>query len=281
MHRTLSAIAIGCALGACEPEAHVPFAPVRDGAVERPDGGPIRVRDDAGRDAGELDGGALDASGLDAGDGGTPPPRIDGVIEPGEWDAALEATSSTMPAPPFSSDRLTRVRVIRTSTRLYVAIEGTIGLGNALMMLLDADYGSENGTTLAGTGLSDFDGDLDRALSSPVWSTALAELRPDYAWGTTMMPFARIGGDATTGWREVASAPADFQRIGPASVSQCSTIACETSIVLGDGGIVAAGEIALLVRTGNTFGDLSPQTLPMDEPSVPETITRVLRIPAL
>lgn len=275
--RAAIALSFLCALAACEPDEVLPTVPERDGAVEHQDGGLIVRRADGGQDGGP----PVDAGDGGSFDGGRAPtdPRIDGNIEDAEWAGAIVETSLTASVAPFSFDRLERVLAIRTTTRLFVAIEGNLGTGNVMMMLLDADFGEGNGLVLSG-GLSDLDGTLDRAISGPVWGSTLADFRPDYAWGTNTIPLMRTGADDVSGWREIASTVGEFQWLGAGTVSACTFRGCETSISLGTAGIPDAGEIALVVRIGGGFDVLSNQTLPMDDPSQPETISMVLRVPA-
>src|SRR5690606_21275804 len=82
-------------LAACDEPDPPPFAPGRDGDVERPDGSPS-LRIDAGSDGAvePLDGGARPDA--ETGDASTPAvPTVDGVIGEAEWEGAIVAESAT------------------------------------------------------------------------------------------------------------------------------------------------------------------------------------------
>ena len=271
-------ITLALLLAACEEPDPPPFAPGRDAEVERPDSSLV-VRIHAGSDAAvePLDAGARpDAETADA---STPTvPNIDGVIAEGEWEGALVAESPT-PAVTLP-DRLTRLLVRRTAARLYVAIEGSVGEGRGMLLLLDADYAGDRGVVLTAGVLADQTGALDRAITNALFTTLDPELRPDYAWGALGIPFEIDGADDGAGWREIATRSDDFLVIATGNRTACSELACETSIALGPAGIDGAGEIAIAVRSGNEVGLLSNQTLPMDLPSSPDSISALLFVPA-
>lgn len=271
------------ALLACEPEEPPPFAPGRDGSIERPDTGPTFWRVDSGTDSGPpTDAGpTTDAETDDAGpvpDGGPAPvaPTIDGTLGATEWAGALERIADVPPGPPFEGDRLTRLLAIRTETRLYVAVEATLEPDHAIVMYVDADLEEPNGVILTGAAdLADFGGTLDRALSVPLSSSLL---RPEYAWGTTSMPIALSGSGDLAGWRDIMISQTSFATIGISSPTRCSDTVCETSIPLGLSGIAGARTIALVVRISDGLG-VSPQTLPLQAGELPEVLTEVLEIP--
>lgn len=271
------------ALFACEPVTPAPFVMPRDSGRERPDATVPFTRVDSGTDSGP----GSDAGGVveeDAGlvDGGTPAgtPTIDGVIDPTEWEGALESTSSTAPAFPFEGDQLTRLLVRRTTTRLYIAVEGMLEPGHSFLVYVDADTDSDRGVLLvSGTELSDTTGLLDRALSTGL-TTTIPTLRIDYAWGTTQMPAGPTGSLDEVGWRDIATRPDDFITItSGANLTACSETACETSIAFGAGAIDRATTLSVFARLGDALGNLSNQTLPMDDPSAPELVSVLLVVP--
>jgi hypothetical protein len=266
-------VALVSAFAACIPKEPPPPVPVADSGLPRPDGGPFVV----GRDGGS-DGAGLDASprvdAQVAGDAGTRAlPTIDGTIRAGEWDDAMRFVSETPSSAPFERDTLRRLYALRTRERLYLAIEGSLEAPHAFLVYVDADHPSDRGVLLSGSTLSDRTGSLDRALSATLF--AAPDLRPDYAWGTTIMPRTPAGSDDRTGWRILARED-DFRTVeGAGDVSACSTTACETSIAIGPGGIERATDIALFVRLGDAEGNLSNQTLPLDDPRAPELVGRI------
>lgn len=267
-------------LWGCTASAPTPFAPVADGAVTRGDGGPIRV---SVRDAGATpDGGAdgdIDGDADVGPDAGRLVPQIDGIIAESEWADAASASAITPPAPPFPFDRLSQLVAIRTDTTLYLGISGAISSGSVLMLWLDTELGSDEGAVLSGRVFTDFDGALDAAISEQIWLTDAPDFRPDYAWGTTFMPFSATAADAESGWRRVAEPTETFEWLSRGVISQCRETQCETLIPLDTPGFTSTGTIAVAVRIGNTFGALSNQTLPQDDPNAPETLTTFLLIP--
>ncbi|AKF05581.1 hypothetical protein [Sandaracinus amylolyticus] len=275
--RATCALVLAGALSiACEERDPAPFAPERDGAIERPDGGPLVItRRDAGqRDAG-IDAGAFD--GGDLGDAGVGLPVVDGVIGEREYELGIDDVTSSTP-PTGLPDQLTRLLVVRTATRLWIGIEGNVGPGRGMMLLLDAAYGGEDGVTLTAGSLADNVGTLDRALSSAVLFSAEDSFRPEYAWGALAeVPFTIDGSEDDVGWREITTAD-DFADLPSGNRTVCSEDACETSIPIGGTGILRAGTIAIAVRTIDANGLLSSQTLPLDEPGAPESISNVLRV---
>jgi len=267
------------ALTACAAPAPAPSVPARDaGTPTASDGGLIAVFPDGGpgpdaapgRDAAAPFDGAVDAAAPAL-------PRIDGVIDEGEWSAAVVTRSMTPPADSRPGDTLRALSAIRTAERLYLAIEGTIASGDAMLVFVDRDFGTGRGAVLAGMPFADPTGALDRAMSVPLVS-ALSELRPDAAWGTLRMPTAApTSGDDATGWRDVATEPSDFIALeGGSTISACTATACETSIGLGRGGLGAVEELAVFARIGNGLSSLSNQSLPSDDPS---SVSVLLRVP--
>jgi hypothetical protein len=277
---SLAALAALAAL-ACAPEERPPPPGTRDAGIERPDGGPIVVRRDAGRDAEAGDsGGGWSDSGVPQPDGAAGPalPVIDGVIGRDEWVGAALYVSTTPAVAPFEGDTLRRLHVLRTSDHLLLAIEGTLEPTHAFLVYVDADVGSERGVILSGKSLGDRSGALDRALSAVLFGRS--ELRPDYAWGTTVVPRATTASDDRIGWRDLAN-PTEFRTItGSTNVSACSVSACETAIAIGRGGIEMAGDIAIFVRLGDAEANLSNQTLPQDDPASPESVSVFARAAA-
>ncbi|WP_236606785.1 hypothetical protein [Sandaracinus amylolyticus] len=278
MRATCALVLVGALSIACEEREPPPFAPERDGAIPRPDAGPIIIRP---RDSGaepmdaELDAGAFDGGETDAGVG---LPIVDGVIGEREYELGIEVTSST-PATLFA-DRLTRLLVVRTGSRLWIGIEGSVEVGRGMMLLLDAAYGSEEGVTLTASSLADTAGTLDAALSTVAFFGSEDAFRPEYAWGELAeIPFSISGTDDLVGWRDITITD-DFAALTVGNQTVCTEDACETSIPIGGTGILRAGDIAIAVRSFDEDGVLSSQTLPLDEPGAPESIATVLLVPA-
>ncbi len=285
------ATSLGCAAG-MPPNDPIDGGP--DAQIVRPDSGPDAGRD-AGSDAGERDGdGGMDAAvsedaGADAGeasdagtdaappsDGGPPPITIDGVIGASEWAGAEEASSSTTTE--WAGSELRRLLATVRDGRLYVAVEGTVEGNNALAVYVDNALGDASGVADLAT-LTDGAGSLDDALSAGF--TTPSSFRADFAWGTQDMDRSASGSDARMGWRGIAVAdPSDFAWIDPGTApTTCSASACETSIDLATLGGSSPRTIALFARITNFDGLVSPnQTLPMDDPSAPRTVSVLLMV---
>src|SRR5688572_14572661 len=147
------------ALLACaEP---IPPLPLPDGSIAR----------DAGtRDAGPVP------------DAGPPQPVVDGIVTDAEW-ARGETVRANIPTDQ-SGSTLTALRARVRSGRLFVAVEGSIAPGDAILIYVDRSLGTPDGTDTAD--LSDRDGTLDalisRALDTP------DNFHADFAWATQAMP---------------------------------------------------------------------------------------------
>lgn len=218
-------------------------------------------------------------------DAGTDPPDagapggivIDGIVGADEWAGATVFTNDIASAGIFASDSLRTLRAVRESTRIVVAIEGNVTAGDAIAMYVDHDLGGFDGV-VSPTPFNDFAGALDRALSKTLFPSA--ELRVDFAWGTLDMNRTATPGDDRMGWREVGVNPDMFTRIdGPPSA--CSADACETAIDLTTLGVTTTADVAIFVRLVDATSDaVSNQTLPMDDPVAPETVTAFVVLPA-
>jgi hypothetical protein len=222
------------------------------------------------------DAGAPMDAGVDAGPTGL---VIDGVVDPGEWAGALEATSSQPSSGSFAGNTLRTLRVIRTATELHVAIEGTLTTGNAYLMYVDHDLGGFDGVT-SPTPLVDVVGGLDLALSKELYTPA--DVRVDFGWGTLDTGRSASGPDDRMGWRDLGTDPSNFATIDAADApTACSSAGvCETSISLTDLGAAAGDTIALFVRIGDADSvNLSNQTLPMDDPGAPGFVATTLEVP--
>lgn len=225
----------------------------------------------------ELEDGRPDAGVLDAGvDAGGPAVGVvvDGVIGADEWAEASVYPNAISAAGIFAGSALRSLRALREGSRLYVGIEATLGADQAIAMYVDADVGGFDGL-VSPTPLDDFAGALDRALSKELVTPA--EIRIDLAWGTLQMSRAAGAIDDRMGWRDVATNPDEFRAIdGTRAPSACSENACETSIELATLGVPPGATIGVFVRlVSSTTVAFSNQTLPMDNPAIPELIDAV------
>ena len=295
---------VGCATAAPARDAgrdggrSLPDAFLEDGSTDGgpTDGGPADApadapgpldagtdagRGDAGRDAGGIDAGG-DAGGTDAGgtDAGPVAPTIDGVLGASEWAGATMVTSTT--ATDWTGDELRSLRALLLADALYLAIEGTIEGGNAMLVYVDRAQGTAEGVALAT--LTDSTGALDDAMTAGF--TTPATVLPDLGWGTVDLSRAATGADDRMGWRDFirAASPADLYWILPTEAATvCGATVCETrlprtSLDLG-AGATRPRTIAIFARIANATGLVSPnQTLPMDDPTMPRTVTMLLTL---
>lgn len=215
-----------------------------------------------GVDAGVTDGGG-------APDGGVASIRVDGRIDPGEWAAGSVLTNVVVPLGAFVGNEVTALHTLRDATTLYIAVEGTLTFGNAIVVYVDHDlYGADG--IASPTPLDDVIGGLDTALSKSMITPS--ELRLDMAWGTLDMARDATVGDDRMGWRGIGANPSLFADIP--GMSSCGTDVCEASVALRDLGVAAADDIGIYVRlVSATSTAFSNQTLPADDGFAPELIT--------
>lgn len=225
-----------------------------------------------------LDEGAIvvDAGTPDAGPPDAGPPDgvvIDGVLGVEEWASASVFTNTAAPAGTFATNPpLTRLFTMRDATHLYMAVEGGVSAGNAIVAYLDRDVGDGTGVP-SPTPLDDFNGDLDRALSKMLFTPS--DLWIDFAWGTLDM--GRVGAlnDPRMGWRDVSSNLSLFAPVSSTvAPTACGPTTCETSISLAALGAGSGDDIGVFVRlVSATSLAMSNQTLPMDDPLAPELVS--------
>lgn len=228
----------------------------------------LRLDDAVVPDAGMPD------AGVDAGPEGV---VVDGALSPGEWDAAMMLTQSTVATGSFVGSSLDALYALRTDDRLYVAVEATLTAGNALVVYVDRDLFGIFGLP-SPTPLDDVSGQLDRALSRPMFTPA--EVLIDHAWGTLDLGRAATAFDDRMGWRDVGTTPDDFRAFDVADApTVCGPSVCETSIALADLGVGSGDAIGLYARlVSATSAALSNQTLPFDDPANPDFVTEVVRL---
>jgi hypothetical protein len=223
--------------------------------------------------------GGTDASVPDAGkpneDAGLPDkaPKIDGVIEAGEWTTATRITQSEPTNWGVGKNQLSDLYAKVFDGRLYIALAGKVEAQNALVLYVDSQ--STGGS--APKDLKDDTGQLDNAISAAL--TIPSTMKVDFAFGVRAMGKWGAGLDDTMGWRDLRD-PENFAWFDTASVapSVCSLDACETSIALAT---LAPTGVSMLMfaRILTATGDAaSNQTLPYDAPSNPLTVSNVLTL---
>ncbi|MFK7985248.1 MAG: hypothetical protein AB8I08_04385 [Sandaracinaceae bacterium] len=206
---------------------------------------------------------------LDAGvmDAGPPGIVIDGRMDDGEWDGAATTSNTTVAIGGFVGNALRQMWVQRDDVFVYLAVNGALTAGNAILVYVDHDYTGFDGLA-SPTPLDDTTGGLDRALAKSLFTPP--EFRLDFAWGT--LGFSRSGTlDANFGWRDVGTNPTTFRAVE--TPTACGADLCETRIRLDDLGLAPADDVALFARLGSANNlALSTLTLPPDDPGAAEFI---------
>jgi hypothetical protein len=206
-------------------------------------------------------------------DAGPRGPQIDGVVIDDEWDGATIADEDVATDRPGSV--LTRMRALIDDGRLFVAVEGTLASGDALVVYVDRALGSPDGVADP-SDLSDESGALDAALSETI--TTPSELAADFAFGTTLMSHTAAGLDDTQGWRDLSD-PTSFRWIAAETAPMaCGDAGCEAAIGLDELGGTAPRTIAIFARIVRAEGGLTNQTLPSDDASDPTTVSALLTV---
>lgn len=249
----LGAMALG-AFTACKREPPPPPPPF--------DAGPPR------------DAGSIDARVFPRRDAGPLGPIVDGVVDDDEWADAVLAENTVDTDEPGSA--LERLRAVVVDGRLFVAVEGTVADGGALLVYVDGELGGADGVSDFAD-LTDEDGVLDgrlsRSFALPVGFAA------DAALGTTLMPRTTVGLDDGSGWRDIGTDPTEFRWLpGETAPLVCSATACEASIELGELPGEVPRELAVFARLESAAGVLTNQTLPEDDPADPATVGVVLTV---
>jgi hypothetical protein len=208
------------------------------------------------------------------------PPAIDGVIGPTEWAGAAMAAGATPTI--WTGNELLSIRALLLGGGLYLAIEGRIEGGNSIVVYVDRTRGASEGVTLAS--LTDSTGALDSSITAGFATPS--DVRPDLGWGTLDLSRAATGADDRMGWRDFvrAASPDDLYWILPIEApTVCGAAACEAmlpraALDLGSGAM-RPRTVAIFARIANHDGTMSPnQTLPMDDPAMPRTVSALLEI---
>lgn len=220
------------------------------------------------------DAGSFDAHVLPRRDAGPAGPFVDGVVDESEWADARVVENAVATDQPGNT--LERLRVLVVENRLFLAVEGTIADGGALLVYVDGELGGADGVSDFAD-LTDEDGLVDGRLSRPF--DVPVGFAADVAFGTTMMPREVVGLTDDAGWRDVGTDPSEFIWLsGETAPLVCSATACEASIELGELPGEAPREIAVFARLESADGFLTNQTLPEDDPGAPENVSEVITV---
>lgn len=256
-----------------------PVAPAHDAAgldAYREDSGPVLVVDMGPRDAGSDTG--VDAPAPDVGSPDAGPPfaiAIDGRFDDTFWATASVVPNDTVVVSPFDGDSLTNLYYGRDQNWLYLGFEGTLTTGDAVVVYVDSHFG--DGVSLFG-GLGDHNGPVNSVLSLSL--TGTAEFQPEWGWGTSAMPHVLGVSDTTIGWRALSANPNPFATITVNERSACTSMGCETAILLAQLGVTPGGYLTLLVRLGRPSVGFSNQTFPRADAATPELVDVPIMVPA-
>lgn len=230
---------------------------------------------DAGTDAGTIADAGVDSGGDASLDGGPPAPVIDGTLGPTEWRGATVVSDTTATA--WAGNELRAMRALVRDEGLYIAVDGAIAGGNAIVVYVDRARAGSAGVSLGS--LTDSSGALDDALSAGF--TTPPDVLPDLAWGTLDLSRTAAPSDDRMGWRDLGrGTPADLHWVTDAQ-SACGATSCETFLPRSslDLGVTGARTIAIFARITNHDGTVSPnQTLPTDDPTMPRVVTQLVEI---
>ncbi len=256
-------------------------------------GDPDTGRDDAGDAGPDADGGDADASDVDpdasdvepdagdasdASDASVVAITIDGTLSEGEWDdvPVVRNTEETV----WVGNELRSLRAIADDTTLYVAIEGIVEpLTNTIVLYVDGQRGEVRGVQDLFS-LTDGIGPIDDSVSAGI--TIPSDVYVDLAFGVRTMPDVAMGFDPDIGWRDI-SMVTDFGWIEATEAPAiCLEEVCETSIPLSALGTEPGDTIAMFARLINDTGTamMNRQTLPEDDPGVPNDVTMLLELEA-
>jgi hypothetical protein len=206
-------------------------------------------------------------------------PTLDGEIDTttgNDWDDAFLAGQNNAGGN-WNPNHMDSLYVCFDDISLYLGLTGWVeaGIGNAIVVYIDVDYGPGTGVANMNT-LTDTDGAIDNAISSKCNVTA-GGFGAEYAVGTVGMAEVESGnlvGDA--GLRRFVSpgAPDNFDWL--ASTVRTNSTGVEVAIGLDVllGGLPPEGaRLAIFARLVNADGQfLSNDTLPLDNPAAPEEV---------
>jgi hypothetical protein len=227
-------------------------------------------------------------------------PTIDGTIAPDEYMAARHASNTALPST-WGPNELRDLYLCYDDRALYIALRGSVetapmgARANAIVVYVDRDYGSATGIANFSV-LNDRMGALDNALSANFTLTPdVGIFGVEAAFGVAgLRTFDSTSSDELQGWRlfwpttVMPDRRTDFAYVLTDVHTHCqdrdgtANDTCETRIAwtsLFEGPRPMTTTVALFARIVNATGDSSPnQTLPMDRPEMPRSVSRVLTL---
>ncbi len=133
--------------------------------------------------------------------------QLDGVLN--EWTALYRVAQNSVATDWGASDDLNALYFAYDDNTLYLAIDGGSGVGNAVLIYLDTDYGAGTGVR-SGATLTDNSGELDNAVSG-AFTVSDATFGAEWAVGTKSMTHKTLGSFVDlAGLRNIAMNTANF-----------------------------------------------------------------------
>lgn len=134
-------------------------------------------------------------------------PLLNGLLP--EWTSVYRVAQNAVATDWGASDVLTALYFAYDDTTLYLAIDGGCGVGNAVLLYLDTDYGAGTGVRL-GSALTDNSGELDNAISGG-FNVTDATFGAEWAVGTKSMTVKTLGSYADlAGLRNIVMNASNF-----------------------------------------------------------------------
>ncbi|MFH2005174.1 MAG: IPT/TIG domain-containing protein [bacterium] len=202
-------------------------------------------------------------------------PTVNGDL--GDWPAGHLVATNSILSSWTSTNELRELYVAFDDTTLYVGIDGTVNVDNAIVAYLDVDFGSATGVTDTDV-ITDQTGAFDATVGGhPVNGSlqfAIAGFGADFVVGSKGMNevFSNLSDNA--GWRGLSN-PSDLAWLTGTVDAGTHLLECSIPIAtLWPGGVPTGGvAVAIVVKIadpdGQTFAD---QTLP--EEAATSTVTQ-------
>ncbi len=134
-------------------------------------------------------------------------PILNGQLD--EWTTPFLLAENPQPTDWGANDVLRKLYVSYDDSRLYIAMDGGSADGNSVLLFIDTDYGAGTGIRM-GSSLSDYDGQLDNAISG-VFEVTDAMYGAEFVIGTKSMTHKNLGSFIDmAGLRNIAINPGNF-----------------------------------------------------------------------
>jgi hypothetical protein len=211
-------------------------------------------------------------------------PTLDGEIDTGagsDWNDAFLAGQNNQGGS-WSPNHMDRLYVCFDDTNLYLGLAGWVesGIGNAMVVYIDVDYGPGTGVANMNA-LTDTSAGIDDAISSKCSVTA-GGFGAEFAVGTKGMAgaeSAELLPDAGLRLLVSPATPDDFHWLASTVITSPTEHGVEAAVPLDAllGGLPPEGaRLAVFARLLNADGQfLSNDTLPLDNPASPEEVGSV------